>query len=664
MTYLRSASALALVAGLAAAPASAQEAASAMDASVDEVIVTAQKRSERAQDVPISMAVLGASALEKANVTNVQDLQRVAPSFYVSRASQAANTRISIRGIGSAGNAAIEPSVGAFVDGVYIARPGPLLAGLNDVASVEILRGPQGTLFGRNASMGALSIRTAEPTAAFGGEAMAEVGNFGRRRATGVVNLPVSERIQARLAVLYDGFDGYGRSALNGERFGQLETTSLRGAVRAELSDSVTWLLRGDYQRQDGDGLVVASVDAATVTPQGAANIASRLNGLHPELYDTFGRRVRQLTDGNMDDEQYGLASELSWEIGDYELRLISGLRRWDNIQGEDDVAYTAAGLFGRDAGYQSKTHSEELQLISPETLLDGRLRYVAGLYYFKEDYRISSDVNLGSGYCDILIRNALPARLTACLAGPQRGASTSLFTQTTESYAVYGQSTYSVTDVWDVTLGLRWSRDEKDGYIRARALNSAAGIIVANDEADLAFSGDKVTYRLNTTWRPTRGTMVFATVSTGYKSGGFDSGTGNVLGTARVFAPEETTNYELGVKSDLLDGRLTANATAFVTEIDGFQLRSYNGTFFSVRNAGSIRQRGVEFEFVGRPTDDLTLSLSGTRLDSEYTDFRNAPGLPGFGGIQDLTGARAAFSPKWQGVVSADYERPLPWGV
>jgi iron complex outermembrane receptor protein len=153
---------------------------------------------------------------------------------------------------------------------------------------------------------------------------------------------------------------------------------------------------------------------------------------------------------------------------------------------------------------------------------------------------------------------------------------------------------------------------------------------------------------------------MLFATYSTGYKSGGFDTGTGTTVGNNRVFFPETVTNYEVGAKTELLDRRLRLNATAFRMDVDDFQLRSYNGTFYAVRNAGSLRQQGVEFEIGARPTDELELSLSGTRLASKYTDFRNAPPLPGLTGVQDLTGTRAPYSPKWQGAAAVDYTRNI----
>ncbi len=208
----------------------------------------------------------------------------------------------------------------------------------------------------------------------------------------------------------------------------------------------------------------------------------------------------------------------------------------------------------------------------------------------------------------------------------------------------------------------MRYSHDAKTGALLATRPNSTYTGTVP-DSADLEFSGGKVTYRINSTYHPADGVMLYATVSTGYKSGGFDTGTGSVLGNNRVFNPETVTNYELGAKTQFADRKITVNATLFRMDIQDFQLRSYNGTFYLVRNAGSIRQQGVEFDLGFRPVKGLALTLSGTRLDSEYTEFRNAPPRPGLTGPQDLTGYRVPYSPKWQGTAAVDYTGELGGG-
>lgn len=624
--------------------------------SAGEIIVTAQKRAESAQDVPISLTALGEGALAQASVDNVLDLPRIAPSFNATRASQAANTRLAIRGVGTSGNSSIEPSVGAFVDGIYIPRPGPLLASLNDIASVEILRGPQGTLFGRNATAGAISFNTNDPDDEFAAQISGELGSFDRARVAGILNVPVSETFALRGSILYDRFDGYGRNADTRERFGNSEVTSFRLGARAELSPAIVWTVKGDYQAQRGDGLTPTSVVAETVTPTARANFITRTNNEIPLLDDTYTYLNRADTDGVLNDDQWGVASDLEIGLGDYTVRLLSGYRDWDYKQSEDDVTNTPNEYYGRDASFRSRSHSQELQLISPDDALGGRVNFVAGLYYFRERYQIGEQVNLGSEFCSEIISRAAPARLAACNAGPQVGATRFDFDQVTESLAAYGQATFVVTDTLDLTGGVRYSHDSKDGDLTSLLFNSAAIVRAADTALGLEFNGGKFTYRLNVSYRPTPDLMFFATHSTGYKSGGFDAGNGGTLGRNRLFRPETTTNYELGAKTEFLNRAVTANATLFRMDVDDFQLRSFNGQTFSIRNAGSLRQQGVEFDVTARPVEGLSLGISAVRLDSEYTDFAGAPGLPGFGGTQDLTGARAPNSPKWQGVLSGSY--------
>jgi iron complex outermembrane receptor protein len=670
-----------LAAVLAASPAHAQDADPAVDAvaadaeavatdaaaddySGGEIIVTAQKRSESAQKVPISLTVLGEERLEEAGITSILGLQRVVPSFSVQKAQQSANTRLAIRGIGSSGNSAIEPSVGAFVDGIYIPRPGSLLAGLNDIASVEVLRGPQGTLFGRNASMGAISFHTTRPDDEFLLEVNGEYGSYDRRRLNIIANTPVSDRAAFRISGLYDETDGFGKNELTGKRFGYSRLLSARAALELELTDTLTWTVRGDYQQVKGDGQGQQSVVADSFTPTARANFITRTGGRVPILDDTYTFRARHTTDGSLRDEQYGVASDLSLDADGFTIRLLSSYRKWSAHQVEDDSSLTAADIFGRDARFSSKAHSQELQISSPDDLFDDKLSFVAGLYYFREVYGLDEVMNLGSGYCSSIIAYAAPARLAACNAGPLDRASTFAFEQETESMAGYGQATFNVTDRLHLTGGIRYSHDSKRGDLDSRVFNTA-NVLRANDLVNnLIFNGGKVTYRANITYDLAPDTIVFATWATGYKSGGFDAGNGSTLGRNRVFRPETTTNWELGIKSQLLDRRLTANATLFRTDVNDFQLRSYNGTAFSVRNAGSIRQQGVEFELTARPVRGLSVGVTGTRLWSEYTDFRNAPGLPGFGGVQDLTGRRAPTSPRWQGVANAKYEGELSGSI
>jgi iron complex outermembrane receptor protein len=516
--------------------------------------------------------------------------------------------------------------------------------------------------------MGALLIRTTRPGDLFGGEVTASLGNYGRQRLSASVDLPVSETLQTRFSALAYKGDGFDRNDLTGKRIGRNDGVSLRGAVHYEVTPNLTWDLKGDYANLSGDGYNTVTVVSKTVTPASLATWLARLDpdgagpgvGVLPYTSDTLSRRVRQSTDGDLIDFQTGLASDLSLELANgYQLKLISGYRDWTNVQYQASLGAIPLELQRRTTNAASQNHSQELQLLSPDTLMDNRLSFVAGLFYFEEAYDLGQNIDLAPGYCEVFIRNTSTAgRLTQCRMQAQVGASVWYFSQDTESVAAYTQATFKFTDKFDVTGGIRYSRDEKDGTFRAITRNVTA-TQAAEVTNDLRLKDSQVTYRVNSTYRPAEDVMLFASFSTGFKSGGFDSAPATTAPTGaagRTFLPETVKNYEFGVKSQLFDRRLTANITAFRSEINDLQFRTFDGLQFRTRNNGKVRQQGIEVDTMARPIPPLTLTLSGTYLDSEYLEFKGAPGLPGFGGAQDLTGERLPYSPKWQGAASGQY--------
>lgn len=647
---LCAASCLALLSGNAFA---AEPAASA---SVEEVVVTAQRRSETAQSVPISLTAVSGEQMAAAGVDRVTDLKRLAPSFFAGSPPQAAGMRLNIRGIGSPGS--VDPSVATFVDGVYIARTGALLGELLDIERVEVLSGPQGTLFGRNAAVGALNITTAAPQFTTAASASAEVGTAERVRGKLMLTGPLTDDVAGRFAAAFSSFDGYGKNLLDGRTVGRQDVFTTRAGLRFR-GEVVDWTVRADYQFLSGDGVAVVTVDEDTVTPRAAANFAATTRGRAPRLTGTYDQVISQVAGGKITDRNRGLASDLNIDLGDHTLRLISGVRDWNNRQDETDVLYTAASLLGRDVRFFSETQSQELQLVSPD---EGRLTYVGGLYYFHEKNGSQGRSNLGADWCDVLVGAAPRPTCNAALASgvfPAQGAGRWDLGQSTTSYAAYGQATLAATEALKLTLGARYSRDEKTGFVLFTRANPFLGGVVVPDADRMEADWERFTYRVNVSYDLSDDVMIFATHSTGYKSGGFDQSTGLAANADRVFQPEFSTNYELGVKSQSMDRRITANATLFQMDVDDLQVRSYDASTnsFNTRNAGSVRQSGVEFDLRARPASGLTLGLAATYLDSEYTEFRNAPPRPGMSGVQDLTGQRSSFSPKWQGAASVGYQ-------
>ncbi len=669
----RCASALAIIAATAATAAQAQDSTETADtAPTGEILVTAQKRAQSVQDVPISIVALSGESLEKANVLTVLDLGQVAPSFQSVRSSSTGSTRLGIRGVGSLASTLIEPSVAVFMDGVYVPRSGSILGAFLDIDGVEVLRGPQGTLFGRNASVGALSLRAALPTYDLGGEVSVEAGSFERYRVSGHVNLPLSDNVAVRLAGMAQTFGGPWFNQLDGRNYGASDDVSFRATIRADLGD-LEWIVRADYTRLDGDGVANFDFDPASVSAERLGFIRAAFNG-GPDT-NLSDRVMNQFIAQGLIDENWGISSTASLDIGGGStLRLINSYRVWTNDQLDGDVIFLPVDLVSRRSLYDTGSHNHELQFISPEReWLGGKFDMVAGLYYFAEDFGLGEQLNLGSNFCGVLVP-AGPGR-TACnnfvaTTGGVAATDQDVF-QNLKSFAAYAQGNVHLSDQLTLTLGGRWTQDRKNGTYA-----QISSPLTQNLRADevLTFPDikeDRFTYRVSLNYKPASDVLLFANVSTGYKSGGYNSGSGtpslsevdgagNLISTRRLFDRETVLNYELGAKTSWWDRRIKANITAFRMDIGGFQDRAFDGVSFIVRNAGELRQQGLEMDFSIAPTRDFMLSASLAYLDSEFTDFASASNLPGLPGTQDLTGQPNAFSPKWSGNVAVDWGTDL----
>jgi iron complex outermembrane receptor protein len=657
----------------------------------DEIIVTATKRAENIQDVPISITAYGADFIEKSGVQDIHDIALYSPNFTIGNSSQITNTRIAIRGVGSVGNAGIEPSVGVFIDGVYYGKPGSIVGNLMDIQSFEILRGPQGTLFGRNTPMGALNITTKNPSfSGFEGNYELGYGSDNAYKIGGAVNIPLGENVALRVAGKYTDRDGYGDNLITGENVGARDNLTLRGKLLFEPTDALSVLLTADYAKINAEGQTIEYLND-TSSPVFLGTIAAlasadpRLAGLDASKLltdDPFDHDIFQDHRDFLDDEQWGLAADISYELDSgHTIRSISAYRTWDVTSFESAIRLPIQ-LFPRINGFNNETFSQELQLLSPT---DGAFDYLLGAFYYNETYHINQDFDLGAQFCLPVVAGLTQSLATgqACASLPQTKASDGEFDQDLESFALFAQGTYDFTDQFSITLGGRYTKDTKTADF-TNVINNpfVIGLAVRANESHLdlsidefGFDDDKFTYFANASYKPNDDVMLFATYSTGFKSGGFNTdgvfvaraatdpdfpAFGNGLTReARIFGPEDTTNYELGMKSDLLDGALRLNLTAFRTTIDGFQDRSFDGISFLVRNVGSLRQQGIEADATWQPIDQLRFVGGLSYLDSEFTDYRNASPLPG-GPVQDVTGTRAHFSPKWQYSLVSDWSDSL----
>lgn len=649
------------------APSEAPPADPADDIDTGEIVVTAQKRAENVQRVPISIAAFNEETLEKANIATVLDLGKVATNFQTVRSSNTGSTRIGIRGVGSLANTLIEPSVAVFVDGVYVPRSGSVLGAFLDIDGVEVLRGPQGTLFGRNASVGALSLRSALPEDDFSGQVSGEIGSFDRYKISGHVNVPVAENVALRVAGMGQWYNGPWKNRLDGKQYGGSDDMSFRGTLKAEFGN-LEWIIRGDYTKLDGDGVANFDLDPASISPARLAFLQAAFNG-GPDT-NLSDRYMNQYMATGLTDENWGVSSTASLDVGDSTLKLVNSYRVWKNDQLDGDIIYFPVSLASRRSLFDSKSQNHELQFISPEKQwLGGAFDMVAGLYYFDEDFSLGEALNMGSQFCGLLVPAG--AARTACnnyytSTGGIAATDQNVF-QHVRSIAAYAQGNIHFSDTLTLTLGGRWTSDKKNGTYE-QISSPFTQTLRANEK--LTFPGikeDRFTYRVSLNYKPNSDIMVFANHSTGYKSGGYNSGggtpslsdidaDGNLISTKRVFDRETVKNYEIGAKTSWLDRALKANLTFYRMDIAGFQDRAFDGVSFVVRNAGNLRQQGFEFDTTITPIRDFSVTGSIAYLDSEFTSFKNASNLPGLSGTQDMTGKPNTFSPKWVGNLAVDW--------
>jgi iron complex outermembrane receptor protein len=630
---------------------------------LEEILVTAQKRSEPVEAVPISISAFTGDYLEQSGAITVEDVSRMVPDFTVGRGSQQVNTILSIRGIGSTGNSAIESSVGAFIDGVYYPRPAAIIGLLPDLATFEVLRGPQGTLFGRNAVAGALNITTREPARANGAMVEAGYGDFGRIDLGGTVNARLGDAAAGNLAIRYLDRNGYGVNLLDDRRVGALSNFVARARLRLDLSERLAVLVTADHAAMHTGGELLEVLNATDVPAFDATLTA--LYGSTATTADSFDRRLNQDHRDRFRDEQNGVSVDMRFTRHDgVRLRSLSAYRDWD-ADVYESVLRIPADLLPRYSHFRTRTLSEELQLLSPG---GAALEWVGGVFLYREDYDIDQGFDAGHQFCVPTVRALLgPAQAQQCLAFAQYRIVDAHFRQNLSSVAAFAQGTWHLAERWSATAGVRWTRDRKDADL-AQAINNpfATLIRVAEVTPDLRRRDARATWFANLRWYPEAGVMLFATASTGYKSGGFNpEGASEALGRdRRTFGPEQATNLELGMKSTLLSGRATLDVTAYRLDLSDFQDRAFDGVSLQVFNVGKVRQQGFEADARWRPAPPLRVSVGASYLDSAYLRFPDAPPLPGDSQPQDLRGERKTSSPRWQITAAADWTGRLAGSI
>ena len=722
---------------LTAMPAHAQDSEEEAEGTkrLGQITVTATRREASIQDIPIAVAAYDQEALNRQGVADLQTLDSVSPSFSLNTTdSQSGGITLRLRGIGTTGNnIGLESSVAVFLDGVYLSRPGVALGDLLDLEQVEVLRGPQGTLFGRNTSAGALNITTKKPNLnayeAFGN---LTYGNFDLINVQAGVNIPVVEDVFGlRVSGAYRTRDG-----ILTNQFGEDQNTRDRWTVRAQgfldLKEAGTVRLIADYSEVNDECcdavLFQDATNRAFFGPAGLEPTGGAPN-VGPDALDD-----RLSNSANFEDptEQFGISWEYNVALPFADFTYIGSYRDFDSVStrntdfvglniftvGETPEAIAFGdGNFDPDAGTEIITQTHEARFQG--SLFDDRLDWLVGAYYSDEEIdargslTLLDEFQLGASAgliapANVLLGSAAGVDATGDFA-------TNSFEQSGESWSIFTHNVLNVTDNFNLTVGLRYVDESKDGSFNQLDgefdaclstfgnLANIAGALVgpsvalncfvfaapvfdpANPEAlfgpagpflpagltnllpqefDDTFEDEELVYTLKAGYELTPDVNIYGGFTHGFKSGGFNlDASAGAAGADPRFDSEEIDAWEFGLKSTLFDGRATANVALFHNDISNFQVLEFTGIQFQTFNVDSVTVSGVEFEGAGQITDNFAVSLGLTYSDARYPSdcATQDPTDPDFNAnAANLCGASLTNAPEFVGIFGATYEQPV----
>jgi len=650
-----------------------QTAVKASDSQLKTVTVTARRREESAQDVPTPMSVIDGQALETQRVYRIQDLQQLVPSVNVAY-MHARQSSVSIRGLGNnPASDGLEGSVGLYLDNVYLGRPGMAVFDLMDIEQLEVLRGPQGTLFGKNTTAGVINISTRAPSFTPERSIETSVGEDGYFQTKGTLSGPLSETLAGRISAYRTRSDGDIKNEFDGHTLNGGSRQGFRGQLLYKPSEQFNLRWIGDYNEEDSSaGTRLLYSTGPTIN--GVNRYETRAKAAGATLIDGSTRKVNLDSDQQVTVFQGGTSLEANWTLdNDFTLTSVSSYRWWD-FTPRNDEGLNVPAAFNSGVSVRDKQYSQEFRLASPT---GGFFDYVLGAYYFGSDLDNKSFVYYGP-QADIW--NGTPAGALANVTTLGKGHIE------TDSFALFGQGTWHLTERLDFTAGIRGTYEEKSAWVdRAAPVGGAAvsgaaaavrqGRVGAYDSGDLNQYTFSPSGLLNLSYRFTDDLLGYATLSHGEKSGGVNLtvATAPVAGAdSLLVGTERANNAELGLKSTLWDRRLQLNANLFWTEVHGYQTNAYDeaNRVQYLTNAGSVRSRGVEVESTLVPIRGLTLNLNGSYNDVRYLSYKDAPCAPevalqpGAPASCDLTGHQVVGASKWIGNANGQYQWDLDNGL
>ena len=634
---------------------------------IEDIIVTATKRSERMKDVPISMSALGAQQLEQTGVRDLKSIAEYIPNLQISQGNDFRST-VTIRGVGAQSrNIGFDARVGVYVDGVYMGQSPSLNQELLDLERVEVLRGPQGTLFGKNTVAGAINLVTKKPNEELSGQVSVDFGNLNYREFKGMVNIPISDKIFSKFTISKADRDGYVRNTVTGNDLMEIDSLAYRVQLRFQVSDQLE--INASFDGLNSDSLILVGEPFTDLQANQPVPLAPEERVVAFSFDPTDKRDV------------YGGHLDIDYEMENgFTIKSITGYRNTDAAY-SNVTDYSHLDLVSIEYADKYKQFTEELQFISP----DGQdFTYMVGLYYYDQKAETQRDVILGDDFIDVFVGGlygagvlplpaGLPLPLVAQLIGfgPNGSKVLNSGTVNTTSYAAYFNGTYQVTDNFKIGLGLRYSIEDKDVNWLLDGRNSGV-FFIGSTQTDPANPAAEPTPLINSRqdkffapainlmYAVTDDVNIYAKYSSGYKSGGFNLDYINkdelASNNGLEFDKETVDSFEIGFKGSFLDNRVTLNMAGFISNYDDYQVNQFvdlggGQTSIRITNAAKVSTKGIEVESTWHATESLTFTGSFGILDAVFDEF-----LEGGAGGTDVSGNRLPNATTFNAAFSAQY--------
>jgi iron complex outermembrane receptor protein len=623
------------------------------DVFLEEVIVTGRKRgnSESIQNIPLAVTVVSPAQLATQGAANIEDIETLSPNIVIDLATAApGGGAISIRGVSFDDvERSFEPTVGVVIDGVFLGTNTAQLANAFDFERIEVFRGPQGTIFGRNTVGGTINIQRTRPTGETGARLNATYGDFGRKEFNAVLNLDVTESLALKLFAYDRKTDGYYRNVTLNQDAGANEATNFGLTALLKPNDYFEFLVTLENQEIGGDPAGSSfsnDTDLLCIIPNflGGAGGTNQCNReLDEDLYTIFGNEPTFI-----DYDEDAITVQGNYFFDNLELVSITGYRKSDEVVRTDFDA-TSVDFFATRRAQQYRQFSQELRLAGNFTK---NTSGVAGIYYFSNEYQLDQDTLLGP----------LPSQT------PGGSIINALTDHEVESYAVFADFDFSLSESLRLSLGGRYSKDEKKfsrTFLERLAVAPFTGLVSpSNNEV-----WSELTPRISLDYRKNDDALFYASYSRGYRSGGFNGRANSSLGVAASFKPETVDSYELGGKFTFLDGRVNVNVAVFSANYNDKQEDIVVATTFPAvnpqetitLNVASASIRGFEVDIAAKVSNNIILTGSIGALDASYDEFQidlNGNGLEDAG--EDASGRDLRRAPDFTLSLAADYVVPV----